>query len=205
MDDFPHQLPIVAILRGIRPDEVVEVAEVLYEAGIRAIEVPLNSPDPYESIALLDADFGDRCLCGAGTVLYPEQVDAVAAAGGRLIVSPDCNEAVIRRTVELELIPAPGFATPTEAFAAIEAGARILKLFPAVAYGPPYLKALREVLPAEISVLAVGGVHVAEMAAWRAAGAAGFGIGSELYKPGRTLAEIAERAAAIVAAYRAAG
>lgn len=204
MNDFPHQLPIVAILRGIRPDEVVEVADALYSAGIRAIEVPLNSPDPYESIARLDDAFGDYCLCGAGTVLHPEQVDAVAAAGGRLIVSPDCNEAVIRRTVELELISAPGFATPTEAFAAIAAGAKILKLFPAVAYGTRYLKALREVLPADISVLAVGGVGTAEMAEWLAAGAAGFGIGGALYKPGRPVAEIAERAAALVAAYRTA-
>jgi 2-dehydro-3-deoxyphosphogalactonate aldolase len=203
MNDFLHELPVIAILRGIRPEEVVDVAEALYRAGIRAIEVPLNSPDPYDSIARLDEAFGERCLCGAGTVLRPEQVDAVAAAGGRLIVSPDSNESVIRRTVELELVSAPGFATPTEAFAAIEAGARILKLFPAVAYGARYLKALREVLPAEVSVLAVGGVGAAEMAEWRAAGAAGFGIGSELYKPGRPIAEIAERAAALVAAYRA--
>ena len=203
MKTFPHDLPIVAILRGIRPDEIIEVAGALYESGIRAIEVPLNSPDPLESIALLSREFGARCLCGAGTVLRPDQVDAVALAGGKLIVSPDCNEAVIRRTVELGLVSAPGFATPTEAFAAIAAGAKTLKLFPAFAYGSRYLKALREVLPADIPVLAVGGVGVADMPEWLAAGAKGFGIGGELYKPGRSVAEIAERAAALVGAYRA--
>jgi 2-dehydro-3-deoxyphosphogalactonate aldolase len=203
MTDFLHELPIVAILRGIRPDEILEVAGTLYEAGIRVIEVPLNSPDPLESIAKLANQFGDRCLCGAGTVLRPDQVDAVAEAGGKLIVSPDSNEAVIRRTVELGLVSAPGFATPTEAFAAIAAGAKTLKLFPAAAYGSRYLKALREVLPPDVSVLAVGGVGAAEMTEWLAAGAKGFGIGGELFKPGRPVAEIAERAAALVAAYRA--
>ena len=203
MQHFPRETPIVAILRGIRPDEVVEVAGALYEAGLRAIEVPLNSPDPYDSIARLSAEFGEKCLCGAGTVLNAEQVDQVAGAGGRLIVSPDSNPAVIRRALELGLVPAPGFATPTEAFAAIRAGAKILKLFPAAAYGTAYLKALREVLPKDVSVLAVGGVGPAEMKEWLAAGAEGFGIGGGLYKPGRPVAEIAERATALVAAYRA--
>jgi 2-dehydro-3-deoxyphosphogalactonate aldolase len=204
MTDFLHELPIVAILRGIRPDEIIEVAGTLYEAGIRVIEVPLNSPAPLDSIAKLANLFGDRCLCGAGTVLHADQVDAVALAGGKLIVSPDSNQAVIRRTVERGLVSAPGFATPTEAFAAIAAGAHTLKLFPAAAYGTRYLKALRDVLPTDISVLAVGGVGAADMPDWLAAGAKGFGIGGELYKPGRPLAEIAERAAALIAAYRAA-
>lgn len=203
MIDLPFEPPIVAILRGIRPEEIVEVAGALVEAGLRAIEVPLNSPDPLDSIARLAKSFGDRCLCGAGTVLRVDQVDAVAQAGGKLIVSPDTNAAVIRRTVELGLVSAPGFATPTEAFAAIAAGAKTLKLFPAAAYGTRYLKALREVLPADVSVLAVGGVVAAEMKEWLAAGAKGFGIGGELYKPGRPVAEIAERAAALIAAYRA--
>ncbi|HMA52230.1 MAG TPA: 2-dehydro-3-deoxy-6-phosphogalactonate aldolase [Magnetospirillaceae bacterium] len=203
MTDLPFEPPIVAILRGIRPEEIVEVAGALVEAGLRAIEVPLNSPDPLESIARLAKSFGDRCLCGAGTVLRVDQVDAVAQAGGKLIVSPDTNAAVIRRTVELGLVSAPGFATPTEAFTAIAAGAKTLKLFPAAAYGTGYLKALREVLPADVSVLAVGGVVAAEMKDWLAAGAKGFGIGGELYKPGRPVAEIAERAAALIAAYRA--
>ena len=204
MKEFPHDLPIVAILRGIRPDEVLGVAGALYDAGIRAIEVPLNSPDPLESIARLAARFGDRCLCGAGTVLIPEQAEAVALAGGKLIVSPDCNEPVIRRAAELGMVCAPGFATPTEAFAAIRAGAKVLKLFPAAAYGTAYLTALKEVLPPDISVLAVGGVGTNEMKEWLAAGAKGFGIGGALYKPGRPPAEIAERAAALISAYRAA-
>jgi 2-dehydro-3-deoxyphosphogalactonate aldolase len=204
MSSFPHDLPIVAILRGIRPDEILEVADTLYEAGIRAIEVPLNSPEPLDSIATLAKAYGDRCLCGAGTVLTVDHVDAVAKAGGKLIVSPDSNPAVIRRAVELGLVAAPGFATPTEAFAAIAAGAKTLKLFPAAAYGTRYLKALREVLPADVSVLAVGGVGAAEMPEWLAAGAKGFGVGGELYKPGRPVAEIAERASKLVAAYRAA-
>jgi len=203
MNNFPHDPPIVAILRGVTPDEIVDVAEALYGAGIRAIEVPLNSPDPLISIARLASAMGDRCLCGAGTVLTVDQVDAVKAAGGRLIVSPNCNAAVIRHTVARGLVAAPGFATPTEAFAAIEAGATILKLFPAVAYGTRYLSALKEVLPPEVSVLAVGGVGASNMAEWTAAGAKGFGIGGELYKPGRGPFEIAERAVALVKAYRA--
>lgn len=201
--EFPYDMPIVAILRGITPDEIIDVAEALIAAGIRAIEVPLNSPEPLISIARLSSAFGDRCLCGAGTVLTVDQVDAVQAAGGKLIVSPNCNPAVIRHAVARHLVAAPGFATPTEAFAAIEAGAKILKLFPAEAYGTRYLSALGAVLPPDISVLAVGGAGASNMAEWIAAGAKGFGIGGELYKPGRGAFEIAERAAALVAAYRA--
>jgi 2-dehydro-3-deoxyphosphogalactonate aldolase len=201
---FPHDLPIVAILRGIAPDEILDVAEALVSAGIRAIEVPLNSPDPLTSIARLTAAFGESCLCGAGTVLSVEQVDDVAAAGGRLIVSPNCNVSVIRHAVARGLIATPGFATPTEAFAAIEAGAKILKLFPAEAYGAGYLSALGAVLPADVSVLAVGGVGAGTMGEWIAAGAKGFGIGSDLYKPRRSPSEVAERAASLVGAYRAA-
>ena len=203
MIEFPHDLPIVAILRGIKPDEILDVAEALVAAGIRAIEVPLNSPDPLASIARLSSAFGRRCLCGAGTVLTVDQVEAVQAAGGRLIVSPNCNPAVIRHAVARQMIAAPGFATPTEAFAAIEAGAKVLKLFPAEAYGPRYISALNAVLPPGIAVLAVGGVGAANMGEWIAAGTKGFGIGGELYKPGRSAFDIAERAAALVAAYRA--
>ena len=201
--EFPYDMPIVAILRGITPDEILDVAETLVGAGIRAIEVPLNSPEPMTSIARLSSAFGDRCLCGAGTVLTIEEVDEVRAAGGKLIVSPNCNPAVIRHAVAHHLAVAPGFATPTEAFAAIEAGAKLLKLFPAEAYSPRYVSALNAVLPRDVSVLAVGGVGAANMGEWIAAGAKGFGIGGELYKPGRGTFDIAERAAALVAAYRA--
>lgn len=202
-DEALAACPVVAILRGVRPDEVGHHAQGLVEAGVRAIEVPLNSPDPLSSIARLAQDFGETCLCGAGTVLTVAEVEAVAAAGGRLVVSPNTDPAVIARTVALGLASAPGVATATEAFAAIQAGARHLKLFPASTYGPGHLKQLRAVLPAEVSVLAVGGVGPDDMAAWRAAGALGFGLGSELYKAGQMPAETAAKAARVVAAVRA--
>ena len=202
LDEALAALPVIAILRGVRPDEVADHAAALFEAGVRAIEVPLNSPDPLESIARLAKAFGDRCVCGAGTVLSVGQVDAVAEAGGRLIVSPNADPAVIARTVELGLASAPGVATATEAFAAIQAGARHLKLFPAATYGPGHLKQLKAVLPPGIVVLAVGGVGPDAMAEWRAAGALGFGLGSELYKAGQTPAETAAKAQRVVAAVR---
>lgn len=194
--------PLVAILRGIQPDEAVAHAEALFEAGVRAIEVPLNSPDPLASIARLAAAFSGRALIGAGTVLAPGQVDAVAQAGGKLIVSPDTDATVIGRTVELGLCSAPGFATATEAFAAIAAGARHLKLFPASTYGPGHLKQLRAVLPDDVAVLAVGGVGPDNMLDWWRCGAEGFGLGSELYKAGQDLALTTEKAARAVAAAR---
>lgn len=194
--------PLVAILRGITPDEVLEHSEILYAAGVRAIEVPLNSPDPLISIARLAAAFSGRAICGAGTVLAPGQVDAVAQAGGRLIVSPDTDASVIQRTVELGLASAPGFATATEAFAAIAAGARHLKLFPASTYGPGHLRQLRAVLPDDVAVLAVGGVGADNMLDWWKAGAEGFGLGSELYKAGQSPEVTAEKAARAVAASR---
>ncbi|MFZ0499903.1 MAG: 2-dehydro-3-deoxy-6-phosphogalactonate aldolase, partial [Steroidobacteraceae bacterium] len=157
-------VPLVAILRGIRPEEVHEVGAALYEAGIRAIEVPLNSPSPLASVARLAEKFGDRCLCGAGTVLRASDVDAVHAAGGRLIVTPNTMPAVIQRAVELGLSVMPGFATATEAFAALDAGASLLKLFPAASYGPAHLQALRDVLPPAVAVFAVGGVGAANLA-----------------------------------------
>jgi 2-dehydro-3-deoxyphosphogalactonate aldolase len=202
LDDALAALPVIAILRGVRPDEVSMHADALFAAGMRAIEVPLNSPDPLESIARLARDFGERCLCGAGTVLSAAQADEVAQAGGRLIVSPNADPAVIARTVELGLASAPGVATATEAFAAIQAGARHLKLFPAATYGPGHLKQLKAVLPPEIVVLAVGGVGPDAMAEWRAAGALGFGLGSELYKAGQTPAETAAKAQRAAAAVR---
>ncbi len=197
-------LPLVAILRGVKPEEAVAVAEAAFAEGFRLIEVPLNSPDPLESISRLARAFDGRALVGAGTVLSPEAVDGVHAAGGRLIVTPNTDEAVIRRAVGLGLAVLPGFATASEAFRAIAAGARLLKLFPAATYGPGHLKALGAVIPPEVRLLAVGGVGPADMAVWRAAGAKGFGIGGELYRPGASASDVGRRARDIVAAYRAA-
>jgi 2-dehydro-3-deoxyphosphogalactonate aldolase len=196
-------LPLVAILRGIRPEEVLDVAAALHEAGIGAIEVPLNSPSPLESIARLAAKFGDRCLCGAGTVLRPADADAVHAAGGRLIITPNTVPAVIERGVALGMTVMPGFATATEAFAALGAGAGMLKLFPAASYGPGHLKALRDVLPRDVAVFAVGGVGAANLTPWREAGCAGLGVGGDLYRAGHPAGEVHRRALALVAAWRA--
>jgi 2-dehydro-3-deoxyphosphogalactonate aldolase len=196
-------LPIIAILRGIRPEEVLEVGAALHEAGIGAIEVPLNSPSPLESVSRLAVSFGERCLCGAGTVLSVADVDAVHAAGGRLIVTPNTAPAVIARAVSLGLTVMPGFATASEAFTAIGAGAGLLKLFPAASYGPGHLKALREVLPADVAVFAVGGVGASNVAPWRQAGCSGLGVGGELYRAGHPAGEVHRRALTLVAAWRA--
>jgi 2-dehydro-3-deoxyphosphogalactonate aldolase len=183
----------------------LDIAGALYDAGLRVIETPLNSPDPFESIARLSATFGDRCLCGAGTVIDPADVDRVQAAGGRLIVTPNTNPAVIGRAVALGMVAMPGFATATEAFAALNAGAQCLKLFPAATYGVGHLKALKTVLPPAVPVLAVGGVGAKEIPAWLAAGASGFGIGGELYSPGDLPAQTSSRARALMSALDDAG
>ncbi|MEI9994355.1 MAG: 2-dehydro-3-deoxy-6-phosphogalactonate aldolase [Rhizomicrobium sp.] len=197
-------LPLIAILRGVTPGDVVAIGEALYAAGIRVIEVPLNSPEPLESIARLAAALGSRCLVGAGTVLSAKAVDDVARAGGKLIVTPNVDLAVIARAVELGLALTPGFATPSEAFAAINAGARRLKLFPAASFGPAHLKALKAVLPADVPVYAVGGIGAGDVETWIGAGAAGFGFGSEVFKPGYGAEEVARRAGDVVAALKAA-
>ena len=194
---------IVAILRGIRPDEAEAVTEALIGAGIAKIEVPLNSPEPFVSIERMACAFGDAALIGAGTVLSPEDVGRVKDAGGGLIVSPDCNPDVIAAAKTLDLISYPGVMTPTECFAALRAGADGLKIFPAELVGPTGLRALRAVLPAEADVLAVGGVSAANMAEWWAAGATGFGLGTALFRPGDSAAEVAAKAARIVTAYDA--
>lgn len=196
LDEAMALCPVVAIIRGVTPSEAVDIGEALYDGGIRAVEVPLNSPDPLESIFRLSAAFAGRMVTGAGTVLSPDKVDAVADAGGRIIVSPNTSPPVIRRAVELGLDPAPGFSTPTEAFQAIEAGARHLKLFPAVTFGPAHVRQLRAVLPPEVVVWAVGGVGPALMAQWWEAGARGFGLGGELYRPGQGVQETIEKARA---------
>ena len=193
--------PIVAILRGVKPDEVVAIAKALVEAGIRAIEVPLNSPDPLESIRRLCDAYGEVALCGAGTVLSPQAVDDVAAAGGKLIVTPNTDPAVIARADELGLTAMPGFATPSEALAAVKAGARALKLYPASSFGPGHIKAVKDVLPTDILVYAVGGVGAANLKPWIEAGVSGIGVGGELYRPGYTAQQVSERAKALVAAW----
>ncbi|HMN45386.1 MAG TPA: 2-dehydro-3-deoxy-6-phosphogalactonate aldolase [Povalibacter sp.] len=202
--DLLNSLPLVAILRGLAPTRAIEVGETLFSAGLRAIEVPLNSPQPFDSIRALSNRFGDTCLCGAGTVLSIDDVQRTFDAGGRLIVSPNCDPQVIAAALRLGMTALPGVATATEAFAAIGAGATRLKLFPAATYGSRHLKALKDVLPSNVGVMPVGGVGADDIAEWLKAGAAGFGFGSELFKPAYTREEIAERAQRVVAAYRAA-
>lgn len=203
LDDALAECPLVAILRGVRPDEARAHTDALYRAGLRAVEVPLNSPEPLASIRTLADGFGALMAVGAGTVLTPEAVDDVARAGGTLVVAPNTAPEVIRRAATLGLDPAPGFATATEAFVALNAGARHLKLFPAATYGPGHLRQLRAVLPPEAVVWAVGGVGAEDLQAWWAAGARGFGIGGEIYRPGQTPAETAEKALRLVTAARA--
>lgn len=194
--------PLVAILRGLDPGEAVDVGAALVDAGFTLIEVPLNSPDPLNSIRRLTDAFGDRALIGAGTVLTPEDVEAVKAAGGTLIVMPHADIAVIRAAKAAGMICTPGVATPTEAFAARAAGADALKLFPAEGIPPAIVKAWRAVLT-DVPLLPVGGIDAANMAAYRAAGASGFGIGSALFKPGKSVAAIAADARALVTSARA--
>lgn len=195
---------IIAILRGVTPAEVVPVGAALIEAGIDRIEVPLNSPSALQSIAALADTFIGRAQIGAGTVLDVTDVEAVAQAGGTLIVSPNCDTQVIAHTRALGLASWPGVFTPTEAFAALRAGASGLRLFPGALAGPEGLRALRAVLPLGTQVYAVGGAGPQNFAAWIQASADGFGIGSALYQPGLSAAEVATRAQAVVAAYDAA-
>jgi 2-dehydro-3-deoxyphosphogalactonate aldolase len=193
------QCPLIAIVRGIRPEDAEAIGEAVHEGGIRIIEVPLNSPDPLRSIELLAKRFGDSMLVGAGTVLSRAEVAQVRDAGGRIIVSPDTNVDVIAASAEAGLVSSPGYFTPSEAFAAIRAGATTLKLFPAEAASPVWLKAHLAVLPRDIPMLAVGGIHPDNMQPWLDAGAAGFGLGSGLYRPGQSPAETVEKARAYVA------
>lgn len=193
--------PIIAILRGVRPDQVTDIGRVLVEAGIDRIEVPMNSPQPFISIATLARNLDGEAEIGAGTVLTVEQVAAVKDAGGTLIVSPDCNPAVIEATKAAGMTSCPGVATATECFAALRHGADGLKFFPSFLIGPEGLVAIRAVLPPETKTWAVGGVGPANFAEWLRAGVTGFGIGSALYTPEFAVPEVRQRAIAIVAAY----
>jgi 2-dehydro-3-deoxyphosphogalactonate aldolase len=195
-------LPLIAILRGVRPQEAIEIGGTLIEAGFLALEVPLNSPEPLASIERLAHAFGERALIGAGTVLEPAAVEEVAAAGGRLIVMPHGDPAIIRAAKAKGLFCVPGVATPTEAFTALQAGADALKLFPAEALPPTVVKAWRAVLPKDVWLLPVGGITPEAMAPYRAAGADGFGLGSALYRTGAGAAEVGRSARTFAAAWR---
>src|SRR5689334_5169791 len=200
---YLDECPLIAIVRGVRPDEAEAIGDAIYEGGIRIIEVPLNSPDPLKSIRSLAKRFGDRMLVGAGTVLAAADVKRVKDVGGRIIVSPDTNVEVIAAAAEAGLVSSPGYFTPSEAFAAIRAGATSLKLFPAEGATPALLKAHLAVLPGGIPLLPVGGIKPDNMKPWLDAGASGFGLGSGLYKPGQSAAETLEKAQAYVAGLRA--
>lgn len=194
--------PLVAILRGLTPERAPEVGRVLVATGFRIMEVPLNSPSPFDTIKLLADAHGTDCLVGAGTVLTAAEVDRVHGAGGRLVVAPNCDASVIRRALDLGMRVMPGIATATEAFAALTSGATELKLFPAATYGSRHLKALKSVLPRQVRVLPVGGIGAQDIAEWLASGADGFGFGSELFTPAYTLAQIETRARGLVEALR---
>jgi 2-dehydro-3-deoxyphosphogalactonate aldolase len=194
---------LIAILRGLRPEEAKAIGEVLYQAGFRVIEVPLNSPQPYDSIRILRATLPADCLVGAGTVLTPEQVDLVKEAGGQVIVMPHSDPKVLRAAKAAGLFLSPGVATPTEAFAALAEGADVLKLFPAEQMGPAVVKAFLAVLPAGTPLIPVGGITPDNMQVFIDAGVSGFGLGSGLFKPGMSVADVAERAKAYVSAWKA--
>ncbi|WP_319567303.1 2-dehydro-3-deoxy-6-phosphogalactonate aldolase [Cohaesibacter marisflavi] len=202
-EQFVGQCPLVAILRGLAPEEALGMGQTLVDAGFSIIEVPLNSPRPFESISILQESLGRRALIGAGTVLSTDAVDSVAAAGGKLIVMPHCNTKVISYAKSLGLYCVPGIATPTEAFAALDAGADALKLFPAESAAPAVVKAMLAVLPKSTRILPVGGIAPDTMADYWAAGAAGFGLGSALYKAGMPVDQVGSNAAAFIEAINA--
>lgn len=205
VEDFRRyfaECPLVGIVRGVRPDEAEAIAQALYDGGIRIIEVPLNSPEPFESIRIIAERFGDRTLVGAGTVLDPADVAKVAVAGGRLVVSPNTNVAVIEATITSGMVSSPGYFTPSEAFTAIGAGAHVIKLFPAEAASPAVVRSHKAVLPKGVPLVVVGGVTPESVPDWVAAGADGLGLGGALYKAGQDAQVTLEKARAFVAAAR---
>ena len=195
-------LPLIAILRGITPDEALAHVDAVIEAGFDAVEIPLNSPEWEKSIAAIVKAYGDKALIGAGTVLTTEQVDKLSDIGCKLIVTPNTNPAVIQRAVHYGMTVCPGCATATEAFTALDAGAQGLKIFPSSAFGPDYIKALKAVLPADIPVFAVGGVTPDNLSQWIKAGCVGAGLGSDLYRAGQSVERTAQQAQAFVKAYQ---
>jgi 2-dehydro-3-deoxyphosphogalactonate aldolase len=204
MKPFLDRCPLIAILRGVRPDEVIPICAALEAAGIAIVEVPLNSPQPFDSIRLLAENFGDRLLIGAGTVMTPAQVEEVAGVGGRLIVTPHADPEIVLAAKRLRMATAPGFFTPAEAFSLLNAGADAIKLFPAEGSNPAALRGMRAILPPGTLVIPVGGIATDNIRVWHEAGAAGYGIGSSIYKPGDTAEVVGRKAAALVDAVRAA-
>jgi 2-dehydro-3-deoxyphosphogalactonate aldolase len=200
LDTWLAKMPVVAIIRGVTPDEVVDIGRAIFEAGIGIIEVPLNSPEPFESIKRLSIALGEDCVIGCGTLLTREDAERVANAGGKIAVTPNTRPSVIKQCLRLGMTPMPGWATPSEAFAAHRAGANYLKLFPASSFGSGHIKAVKAVLPKEVKILAVGGVGAHNAAEWLEAGIDGFGIGSEIYKAGRSAKDVKQRCIDIVAA-----
>ena len=199
LENWFKKMPVIAILRGIKPSEVVAVGSALYEAGIGIIEVPLNSPEPLVSIEKLAKVLGNECVIGAGTVLSETDVTLIANAGGEIVVAPNTNIDVIQKSIALGLTPMPGWSSATEAFAAYQAGARYLKLFPATTYGTQHVRAIRAVLPTDSKLLAVGGISADATAEWLQAGIDGFGIGTEIYTPGASIQEVCKHANSVVA------
>ena len=200
IDQALAKLPLIAILRGITPPEAVEIAQALYDRGFRCIEVPLNSPDPFTSIAAIRKALPSDCIVGAGTVVTVENVGKVKDAGGEIIVTPNTDADVIRATIAAGMIPAPGVGTSSEAFTAVHAGATHIKLFPASSFGIGHMQALVSVLPKGTKIMAVGGVNASNIREWQEGGAAGFGIGSDLYRAGDDVATVRTKAEAICSA-----
>ena len=200
MKTWLDRSPLIAILRGVRPDEVIPICAALEAAGVVIVEVPLNSPNPMQSISLLAENFGDRLLIGAGTVMTPAQVEEIAGVGGRLIVTPHADPELVRAAKRLGMVAAPGFFTPAEAFRLLDAGADAIKLFPAEGSNPAALRGMRAILPPGTLVIPVGGIAADNIRVWHEAGAAGYGIGSSIYKPGDTPEIVGRKAAALVAA-----